>query len=109
MKAFFATSVNDGKEGALHRIDGNLLEVHDGALVINIDHTLFYTVIESDKEENYPDIIKPLLNAGSKRWELKKPPAKLIAEVPQGMCEVLGLYVNPITGKLVVEYEDTPK
>ncbi len=33
----------------------------------------------------------------------------IISAVPVGMCRVIALYVNPETGKLVVEYDDVPR
>jgi hypothetical protein len=34
---------------------------------------------------------------------------KVKSEPPVGFCQVVNLYVNPSTGKLVVEYNNIPK
>ena len=34
--------------------------------------------------------------------------AALISEPPPGKCRVTNLYVDPLTGRLVVEYDDVP-
>jgi len=34
--------------------------------------------------------------------------AAFTSSPPSGMCRVTNLYVDPATGKLVVEYDDTP-
>lgn len=32
----------------------------------------------------------------------------LISKPPSGKCRVTNIYVNPVTGKMEFEYEDTP-
>ena len=34
--------------------------------------------------------------------------AGMVSKPPSGKCRVTNLYVDPSTGKVVVEYEDTP-
>lgn len=34
---------------------------------------------------------------------------KLSSVPPHGMCKVVNLYVNPDTGKFIVEYDNTPQ
>lgn len=36
------------------------------------------------------------------------PESVLKSEPPSGYCKVIGIYVNPTTGKTVVKYDDTP-
>lgn len=33
---------------------------------------------------------------------------KIKSNPPKGMCKVINIYVDPVTGKTVVEYDDTP-
>ena len=33
----------------------------------------------------------------------------LVLETPENKCRVINLYVDPETGKLIVEYENIPK
>lgn len=33
---------------------------------------------------------------------------RICSRPPSGMCQVTGLYVNPETGKIIVEYDDEP-
>ena len=34
--------------------------------------------------------------------------AGMVSKPPSGKCRITNLYVDPDTGKVVVEYEDTP-
>ena len=43
-------------------------------------------------------------------WDsLSKLKKALILETPEGMYKVKNLYVDPTTGNLIIEYEDTPE
>ena len=33
----------------------------------------------------------------------------IASKPPTGTCKVINLYINPTTGKMVVEYDDTPQ
>ena len=34
---------------------------------------------------------------------------KINSNPPVGKCKITNIYVDPITGKTIIEYEDTPK
>jgi len=66
-----ATGLADSIVGDLNTIDGTDLLDKDGSLVITNEYSYLYTLVEtSGSDENVPDVIKPLTNAGDKRWHL---------------------------------------
>ena len=50
-------------------------------------------------------------------WDEEEPPQELkerlrlpitFGDPPSGFCRVVGLYVNPSTGQLIIQWDDTP-
>ena len=39
---------------------------------------------------------------------LTEPGTEIKSNPPKGKCKVVNIYVNPDTGNVVVEYDDTP-
>ena len=75
---FFRTELTGGGATALNSIDGldrgdtNPLQDGDGAFVM-ASGTLYTYILDADSAaaESSPDVIKPLTNAGDKRWILQ--------------------------------------
>ena len=71
-KLYFRTSLTGGTSGALDGIDGAVLADGDGCMVFDGINSYFYVLnVTSGATESSPNIIKPDLNPGDKRWELQ--------------------------------------
>ena len=72
-KIYFATTLTGGGTNALDQIDGSDLVDLDAAIVVTLDKTYIYSLDDdSGAAESSPDVIKPDLNAGTKRWILSE-------------------------------------
>ena len=73
MTMFFRTALTGGGSGALDGIDGAILADLDAAIVVTSEWSYVYTLdTNSASNESSPQIIKPDINAGNKRWILSK-------------------------------------
>jgi len=64
-----ATSLTGGGQGALDAINGDTVSDGDGAIVIIDGRVMTFRLNGSSSEiENYPEVIVPDINAGTKRW-----------------------------------------
>ena len=71
-KLYYRQVLTGGTSDALDGIDGAVLANLDGCMVFDGVNSYFYTLNgTSGAAEASPDIIKPDLNPGDKRWELQ--------------------------------------
>ena len=116
-KAYAAIALTGGGTGALDTIDGAGLVDGDLALVVDAANNLvhFYTLNSSvGGASNSPTLIPPVLNAGTKRWELVKIYAKDSIGLTDGTnigllqfsTNILELYNQKHSGSVRVSVED---
>lgn len=68
---YWDTILTGGGEGSLDSIDGAIIEDKDGATTVDkTTEKSYFHVLDatSGAAENPPEVVKPVTNAGLKRW-----------------------------------------